>query len=228
MEVEAIMRRCMLILILVLPVAGVFGLDVGFGASGGYVLNEMSTSLSSAAVSSRTQDTHVPFGASVYADIGIIQVSIGYTQFTLSRVLSTLSAAGTTTTLIDIPTGTGGYVSFALLGKYPFVLGAFTLSPLLGLEMDFNVILLDAAGNDLRAAMTNELKNGQNQVWLKAGAAFDMPLSERAYLRSEALFSYKLPNSKEQSDLLAAQHAGFDVLLFAIRPEIDLFVGFKL
>jgi hypothetical protein len=222
------MKRYAFLLILLLPAAGVFALDLGFGVSGGYILNDMTISLASPAVSSETRFTHVPFGASVYADVDFYMLSFGYTQLILSHELWTQTTSGTTTTLVDEGTGTGGYLGLTLLGKYPFVLGSLTFSPLLGFGVDINVLLLDVAGNDLRAAMTDEQKSEQNQFWLKAGAALDVALSEKAYLRSEALFSCKLPTSGEQKAYLTAQQAGFDVLLFEIMPELDLFLGFKL
>ena len=221
------MRRFAIILILLLAAAGAFSGDLGLGVSGGYVLNETSTSLASPAVSSETRFTHVPFGAWVYGDAGIFLVSFGYTQFTFSHQLWTQTVLGTTTTIVDAGTGTGGYLAYALYGKYPFALGALTLSPLFGFEVDLNVLLLDAGGNDLRLGMNDAQKAGQNQLWIKAGAALDYALTERAYVRSEILVGYKLRSFGEQQAYLAATHAGFDVVLFSMRSDLSMMVGLK-
>jgi hypothetical protein len=220
------MRRYAFLLMLLLPAAGAFALDLGFGVSGGYLLNENITSLASPAVSSETRFTHVPLGASVYADFDYFILSVGYTQLILSHEVQTVS--GSTTPLVDADTGTGGYVSVALMGKYSFSLGALTLSPLLGLGFDINVLLLDTAGNDLRLSMSDQQKSELEQLWVRTGAALDVAFTPSVYLRSVLVCGIKLPTSGELSAYWAATQAGFNVVLFVIKPEFSASIGFKL
>jgi hypothetical protein len=222
------MKSHALCVVLLVSAASLSAVSFGFGVSGGYILNDTLTSLSSPAVSSETQLTYVPFGASLYADLGYVVVSVGYAQLVLGNDLMTQTVTGTTTTLLSASLGTAGYVVLALMGKYPFALGMMTLSPLVGFELDINVLLLDASGADLRAAMSAAQQSGQSQFWLKTGASLDIDVSQRVYVRGAALFSYKLRSAGEQNAYLSAQHAGFNVLMFVIRPEIELSFGFKM
>jgi len=215
------------ILFLVLA-ASVSAAGFGFGVSGGYILNDSVTSLASPAVSSETKLTYAPFGASLYTDLGFVVVSVGYNQLVLGNDLMTQTVTGTSTTLLNASTGTAGYVVLAMMGKYPFALGTLTLSPFLGFELDLNVLLLDASGTDLRAAMSSAQQSGQNQVWLKAGAALDVDISRRVYVRSAAFFGYKLRSASEQSAYMSAEQAGFSILMFVIRPEIAVSLGIKM
>ncbi len=220
------MRRWVLFLLLFVPATWAFGLDLGLGVSGGFVLNETNVSLASLSVSSETLFTHVPFGAFVFESGRFFMASFGYTQFTFSHELWTQS--GTTAPLFDGDTGTSGYLVLDLFAKYPIAFGVLTLSPLVGVEVGGNILLLDASGADLRASMNDAQKEALDQFWFRMGAALDCSLTKGMYLRGELLFSYKFPSGAESAAYLTATQAGFDVLQYTIRSDLNVMIGFKL
>ena len=108
---------------------------------------------------------------------------------------------GTTNTSESDVDGRAGYLSFSLLGRYPFALGPVSIFPLLGMEYDLNLYYQDIDGNDLKARFPDQEKADLNQFWFKAGVAADIALYKGLSARSQALLGFKLLNQGEKADL---------------------------
>ena len=97
------------------------------------------------------------------------------------------------------PTTLGSSLSFTklalgLFGKYPFHLGqTFTLFPLLGIQYD---MMLSAEGTPTNVPGFDAADF--NTFWFKLGAGLDFALTQKLYLRFEALFGFGLLNQFEQ------------------------------
>jgi hypothetical protein len=101
-----------------------------------------------------------------------------------------------------------GYLSFSLLGRYPFALGPVRLFPLLGIEYDLNLYHKDSDGTDLKASLTDEEKGYLNQFWFKFGVGADITLSKRLYVRPLALIGFKFLNAAEKQVIQDAIDTG--------------------
>ena len=204
------------------------GLQAGAGASAGFFIKEMLTSLASPAVSSDTTDTHWPVGFTAFFDSPYVQANVGYSQSLLGHEKSTQTISGSTSTLVNTDiAATKGYLSIAVLGKYPLALGPVSLFPLIGLAVDFNVLAMDASGNDLKASMTDQQKADENQFWVKAGVGADVMIFGKAFIRPELIAGLKLPNGSERSAIASAQQAGFNALLLTFTFDFSLLVGYS-
>jgi hypothetical protein len=75
-----------------------------------------------------------------------------------------------TTASEDIPESLS-YLAFAVFGRFPIVIGRFSIIPMAGFEFDLNLTYTDAGGNDLKAALTDRQRTDLNEMWLKGGVA---------------------------------------------------------
>jgi len=116
---------------------------------------------------------------------------------------------------------------FSVLGKFPFGLGPdITVFPLLGVHYDlvFNAISGEVTYDDV--TITNF-----SQFGLLAGAGTDIYLTDRLFIRAEALFHFRFPSS-ELRDLrreigswapdISARNT------FGMGPRINIGIGYRL
>jgi hypothetical protein len=210
---------------------GVFALDVstGLSVSSGFFIHRLTTSNSSLGVSSDLTNTSIPFHAEAYLDAGYIQLGAGFRLRVLGHQKQTLTVSGSTSTVAESDTGTEGYVAVSLYLKYPFTVGQFVLFPLLGIERDVNVLILDAGGNDVRGSKTDQQLGDESQIWLKAGMGAQMALSSWGYLRAQLLLGWKVPNPTENGQVANAKSSpGWDATLYSLEPDLSFALGFKL
>ncbi|GMO67413.1 MAG: outer membrane beta-barrel protein [Treponemataceae bacterium] len=138
-----------------------------------------------------------------------------------------------------------------VLGKYPFALGKkITLFPLLGVDYEMALMsknhdtgkgAIDTSGNDdpVNARTANGDDSTQfeqnSTLWFKAGVGADFVLSEKLYLRAEALYGIRLPTQNEidtgDLDIVYPPFMGTkncDVLeLIGHGLDVKLGLGFK-
>jgi len=123
----------------------------------------------------------------------------------------------------------GGWLTYGLAVKYPFVFRRFSLFPVLGVEFDQNLSYTDAGGNDLREGMTTEAKNDLDQLWFRLGGGMDLPLGKVVYLRLAVVGAFKLQNHSEQDTVKAEEQAyGVKADLLTTRVSTQLSLGFRL
>jgi len=115
-------------------------------------------------------------------------------------------------------------LGFSLLGKYPMGLGGITLSPLLG--VNYNLVL---SGKNPEDGSRMEKAMDNSQLGFLAGVGLDFNFSRFIFLRTEAMFSLRLP-SKEMKDAKNELNAGTGVSwknTFGMGPRFKIGVGFK-
>jgi opacity protein-like surface antigen len=105
-------------------------------------------------------------------------------------------------------------LGFGVLGKYPIPMGEkLTLFPLVGI--DYNLVLSSSVKIGDADAVKSDSPGDSNQLSILAGIGVDYALSEKLYIRGEAMFMYRLP-PKDVEDMMY------------LGPWIKAAVGYKL
>lgn len=152
--------------------------------------------------------TNTPFAFTVYFDATYAVATFGFRgNGSPHQTIVTVLGGSTNTNDTDIDER-AGFVSFSLLGRYPFLLGPVSLFPLLGIEYDLNLYWKDAAGADLKASLTSDEKSWLNQFWFKAGVGADFFVYKGLYIRPLVLLGFKLLNQGEKDDIASAESSG--------------------
>jgi hypothetical protein len=221
--------RVRLAAVFLLLSTSVFSLDLsaGLSLSGGYFLDTFNTSKSSLSVSSSLTNSSLPFRAELFFDGQYLRMGAGYKLAVLGREHETQTVSGSTSTVLSGSTGTKGYFSFSVYGKYPFAVGPVLLFPLLGIESDVNLIYLDSHGHDVRRTLTDQQLADEDQLWIKAGIGADWSFVSWGYIRGEVLLGYKFPSQSESDAADNAKSSGFDATLYTLEPSLDIAIGFK-
>jgi opacity protein-like surface antigen len=99
-------------------------------------------------------------------------------------------------------------LNIGLLGKYPIAVNnKLTLFPLLGIDYAVCLSAKDEDGEDFNG-MDGEGGPGDfSALWFKFGGGLDFALTEKLYLRFEALYGLRLANTfeKDAKDMLDEQ-----------------------
>ena len=145
--------------------------------------------------------------------------------------------------------GTGHETSlgFTLLGKYPFTLtDAISLFPLFGVEYQIALKQIRHPDGDLEYDRTKgELpadrdKNDNpyplsawNSFWINVGAGLDYSITRSLFLRSELLFSFRLPTAYEMGALEVVKNPPMNVKNPKMAgltggPSLKIAIGYRL
>ena len=162
-----------------LSAGGGLFLDVGVGTASINVLG----------ITTVIDDDQGNFGAYGFFDAAYGEAWLG---------ISFVNEGNISTTIGDLPTVEVRLaftkLALGLFGKYPFHLGqTFTLFPLLGIQYD---MMLSAEGTPTNVPGFDAADF--NTFWFKLGAGLDFALTQKLYLRFEALFGIGLLNQFEQ------------------------------
>ena len=220
------MKKLLPVLVLVLLAAGAYALDLGAGggASIGSVCRQFSAEQYTIWDSYKDRFTTVPFGFTAFFDATYAQVAVGLLTNGNTHETWTGVIGGSTITNDADDNYCTGFLSLALMGKYPFPLGRFTLFPLLGIQYDLNLWAKDETGADLKASMTDQQKADLNQFWFKGGAGVDFRLAKNLSLRSELVLGFKLHNQAERDRVETAESGGA-VKVSQVDTTLDLGVS---
>jgi hypothetical protein len=119
------------------------------------------------------------------------------------------------------------FMTISLLGKYPIVLSdKITLFPLLG--FDWKIFLAGKMGPfeieraDVKDMGGEETDNDAFSIDVGLGA--DFSLTEKLYLRADALLGFTLP-TKSESELISDSDG--KVKIFTLGPTIKVGLGYK-
>jgi hypothetical protein len=80
-------------------------------------------------------------------------------------------------------------MTFGLLGKYPFYLNKFTISPVLGLS--YQIFFSGDYGQDYIDVVIKTKASDFNALWLHAGANVNYDITDKLYIKFEALYGIK-------------------------------------
>lgn len=122
--------------------------------------------------------------------------------------------------------------NIGLLGKYPFAINdKLTLFPLLGI--DYSICLsAKTDGEEHKNKDGNDAPGDFSALWFKFGGGGDFSLTEKVYLRLEALYGIRLANKAEadMEDFIKAKAQGVDIdtkTLLGHGLTVKLGVGYK-
>ena len=199
------------------------GVSAGVGASGAYLWETIARTLGT----TQTDTTSgVPLNFKAFIDVTYIEASVGYMMLngTSTKTDITGSPSSTTTS-----TDKWGWITGALLAKFPIKIGNGSLFPLVGVEYYKNLSYTDSNGNDLKAAMSSDGQASLDQFWISAGIGADIPLGKIIYIRPEVMIGYKLL-SKAENDYIASLKSGGATNVSTIPLAVSgrLLLGFKL
>ena len=204
------MKKLLPVLVLALLAAGTYALD--FGAGGGVSVATACRQFSAEQYgiwdSYKDRFTTVPVGFTAFFDATYAQVAVGLLTNGNTHETWTGVIGGSTITNGADDNYCSGFLSLALMGKYPFALGRFTVFPLLGIQYDMNLWARDETGVDLKASMTDQQKAELNQFWFKGGAGVDFTLAKNLSLRSQVTLGFKLLNQAERDRVETAESGG--------------------
>ena len=123
---------------------------------------------------------------------------------------------------------TRGYITFSLLGKYPFASGSLKVFPVAGVQYDLNVTALNASGADVKAGLTDEQKSYYDRFWLVAGVGADIPLGDKLVIRPQVTLKLKFLNKSETDWIQSMTDAGNTGTLTTTVVGASLILGYKL
>jgi opacity protein-like surface antigen len=121
--------------------------------------------------------------------------------------------------------------NIGLLGKYPFAINdKLSLFPLLGI--DYHICLsAKIDGKEYKNSDGDEAPGDFSALWFKFGGGGDFALTEKIYLRLEALYGIRLANKAETDLKDQFKDMGFDEgdikTLLGHGLEVKLAVGYK-
>jgi len=142
-----------------------------------------------------------PFGVAAYFDATYALAAFGFrANGDPHRTITTVDGAtiDTNETVLD---RRSGFLTFSLLGRYPFAVGPVTLFPLLGIEYDLNLYVKAADGTDLKAAIPEEERAWLNQFWFKSGVGADILVYQGLYVRPLVVLGFKILDPGEKNRL---------------------------
>lgn len=164
--------------------------------------------------------TNMPFAVAVYFDATYGALTLGFRTNGSTHQKTTVIWGSNTNISEGDDENRSGFLTFSLLGRYPFTLGPITLFPLLGIEYDLNLYYRNTDGTNWKESMSDEQKADLNQFWFKGGVGADIVLYKGLYVRPQVLLGFKLHNQAERDRLVAAQGAPYDATTFRITDSV--------
>ena len=220
------MKKIALLLVMTGLAPAVFAMDfsAGLGETTGYVYGTQTVSASG--FSGTFVASGVPLGVVAFFDATYAQASVGWQMVAGPHLTTTQTLLGATSTTNTDLTVTVGNLSLALYGRYPIKLGSATISPMLGVEYDLNLVDADS-GVDLRAGMSSQQLADLNAFWIKAGVSADFLLSPRFFVRPGLMIGWKFLSQGENATISSAP-SGTTVSIVNLAAEISVLFGYRL
>jgi hypothetical protein len=210
------MKRIALVLILVVLATAAFAIDLsaGLGATVGYFSESATVSIPALASATVTVGG-VPLGFMAFFDATYVQASVGYMTMVGLHMSGSSTILGVTSAIPDQAiTANVGELALTVLGRYPIKMKGFTLSPMLGIEYDIDLVN-NADVGDL------------NLFWFKGGVAADFMVSKKVYIRPELLLGFALLTQAQKDALDAATAAGLSATTANFMAQLSVLVGYK-
>jgi opacity protein-like surface antigen len=169
-------------------VGGFIGGDFGGGA-------EATASWSGQSGSLKVDIPYFGGGGYAFFDATYAELSFGFYSGGGTSKMTTEGFFGDSTDETDISVTS---LNIGLLGKYPFRLGnKLSIFPLLGIDYQI-VIALKQDGDDYEGLDGDDGGPGDfSALWFKLGGGLDFAVTEKLYLRGEALYGIRLANTGE-------------------------------
>ncbi|ULQ58860.1 hypothetical protein K7I13_10000 [Brucepastera parasyntrophica] len=118
-------------------------------------------------------------------------------------------------------------MNFGLYGKYPFNLGAVTIFPLFGAEVQWYI----SSDTDWRTASWlpgySYKDSDLSALWVKFGVGSDFSVSGKVFLRVSLLYGFRLYNSLEEDLANYADKNDYSESIFSSGPDLKFAVGFR-
>ena len=158
------------------------------------------------------------FGGFLFFDVTYAEVEVNFTYGI--RTLVTNSRGP----LITESNGNFMGLGFSLLGKFPFSLGKVKLFPLLG--GDYYLVLSEEKKSTNIIDVTHSAST-HNQIGLLAGVGLDTIFTDQLFLRTEALFHFRLPSKFWTEVSNDKDIVSLGKTTFGMGPKIKVGLGFR-
>ncbi|AEJ62227.1 hypothetical protein Spith_1969 [Spirochaeta thermophila DSM 6578] len=234
------MKKGLVLLSLVLVAGSLVALDISAGASSVVGSAWESYSLSGELLGMSVEGTEAhnwfTLGGKVFGDFTYGQAGVGYRVVSYGGGELTSTVDGDTTTdELDDTDAALHYITFELLGKYPFDLGGVILAPVGGLAYDLCTAYYDADGEKVDPDDIYNYDGKKvgysyfNNLRLVLGGAVDVPFGN-LYVRTQGLFSlvlsqeYMKDYERLNKDLMEA-YGGENVSSSSSFTALEISVG---
>jgi len=182
--------------------------------------------------SSYTLEAATPYsgyGAHVFFATTYAEASVGFLfakyLWKPKETRGTVETGGVTTTTGKQETVSTINLNLGLWLKYPYnlITNVFTLFPIMGVDYELCGSITSTSKG--AAAYAPSDANNLSRTWFKAGAGFDINLSERIYLHSVGLYGIGWKNSTERN--LVKSYGGAADTKLSHGPTGRLGVGYR-
>lgn len=114
------------------------------------------------------------------------------------------------------------WLSASLFAKYPIQVGAFTLAPMAGFEIN-KMLSYSVSGTSMDVSDVPL----NFAIAIKAGLAADFSLGSQLYLRSTALFGYRFLTDDEKLVISLMEAGGTTYSITPFHLDVTVGIGFK-
>ncbi len=195
-------------------------LDMSAGGLVGFGLGSYNAKATASGVEIKSEESDTMINVGAYFDATYVMATVQYSMNTGMKQKGTMTIDGVgSDTQESSYSVSGGALSFAVLGKYPFAVGSVSIAPLFGFEYT-SLLSYKLEGNDA----TDSAKDYFNRLWLKGGVCADFNVGP-VYIRPIATIGYGLENKydKDAKDALS----GTTVSITPLKYEFAVAVGYK-
>jgi hypothetical protein len=211
---------------LAFTVVALSGFGQGFSIGGGVSYSPVSTALtiSDPGLEGKATD-HFNFGTmNAYLDAPFAQAWISYG----TRLSGSYDSAGVFSGSGDY-TNKETYLGISILFKYSFTFDWFELSPLVGVENDFNLSYMNKDGINLLPVLTNDQRDDLSKSFIKVGLCADFNISNAFYVRSAAIFGSKLRSKLDDAtvDYYTTTYGLEKVTIPTTKFDLMVLVGYR-
>lgn len=112
------------------------------------------------------------------------------------------------------------WLSASLFAKYPIQVGAFTLAPMAGFEIN-KMLSYSVSGTSM------DVSDVPLNFAIKAGLAADFSFGSQLYLRSTALFGYRFLTDDEKDMISLIEAMGGTASIAPFHLDVTVGIGFK-
>jgi hypothetical protein len=207
-----------------------FSLDLstGYGITLGANFDTLTAKLNDGSAEARQSYNQFNYGGIVFFDAVYVMADISFngslTGFVPNSELQKYTFVG------DAYSLAGANLGLGLYGKYPFYLERLTIFPILGLQ--FSIGLSQNFTKDFEGAKKGDsygVASDWSTLAFKAGAGFDIGISDLLFFRAGLLFNYKLNSPLDTAFIDVVKNSGaVQVINTNFGFEFEFLIGYRL
>jgi hypothetical protein len=213
------------ILLAAFALSGQVDLSAGFG--GGLMMIRQTDKYTLASDWRKETLSDLSWELELFLDAEYVALSAGYSRNSPDADFAVSLSNGSRDTY-DAIAPIGSYFHIAAYAMAPLKFGIGRIYPTIGAEYRFSLSLEDEDGFDLKSLLSDDLKRGLNELWIKAGLGIDYPaLLKGAYIRTRVLGAYRFATSidDDRNDFWVSYYGADGSETSAWRIEVGLCLG---